>query len=144
MRRLIAIAATAISLGGCASFSTPEYLTLDYYKSKPPTVQVQLESTPRGADARTSLGPGCKTPCAVSVPPPETGFTVSYSMPGMQPVSVPVQVTREPGGVFASDTFKVAPNPVMAEMRPVPPPPKPQKPMRPKRKKPKDAAPDPG
>ena len=41
-------------------------------------VQVQLESTPPGADATTSLGPGCKTPCSVSVPAPDAGFTVTF------------------------------------------------------------------
>ena len=130
MRRALAMAAVAISLAGCSSFSTDNW---NYFKSTPTTVQVQLESTPPGADAKTSIGPGCKTPCSVSVTPPETGFTVSYALPGMQPASVPVRVTREAGGMFASDTFKIAPNPVFAELQPVAPPPRAHKPMRPKR-----------
>jgi len=129
----------AFSLGGCSSFSMDNYSS--YFRSTPATVQVQLESTPPGADARTSIGPGCKTPCAVTILPPETGFTVSYAMPGMLGASVPVQVLKEAGGTFSSDPFKVSPNPVFAELRPVGPPPKPAKPMRPKRKKPA-AAPD--
>jgi hypothetical protein len=140
MRRVIAIAAAGLTLAGCSSFSTPEYLTVDYYKPKPPTAQVQLESTPSGAEARTSIGPGCKTPCSVSITPPDTGFTVSYSMPGREPVTVPVQVTRIEGGLFSSGTVKVDPNPVIAELRLPAPPPKAQKPMRPKRKKPNDTA----
>ena len=64
MRRAIAIAVAGASLGGCSSFS------LDAFKPTPPTVQLQLESIPPGADAVTSLGPGCKTPCAVAVSPP--------------------------------------------------------------------------
>ncbi len=125
----------AISLGGCSSFSMDN---LNYFKSTPPTVQVQLESTPPGADARTSVGPGCKTPCAVTITPPEGSFTVNYTLPGTQGASVPVQVIRESGGTFSSDTFKVSPNPVFAELRPAGPPPKPPraKPMHPKRKKP--------
>ena len=147
MRRVFAIAAAATSLAGCSS--APDYLKLDYYKSTPPPIQLQLESTPPGAEARTSLGPGCKTPCSVSVAPADgvTSFLVNYSMPGVQLTSVPVQVIREPGGVFASDTFKVSPNPVVADLRPPPPPPKPAKPIRPKRKKPAAApadAADPG
>jgi hypothetical protein len=97
MRRVVAMAITgtilAVGLGGCSSFS------LDYFKSTPPTVQVQLESNPPGADARTSLGPGCKTPCAVSVPAPDTGFSVSYALPKFQPATVPVQVIHNPGDV---------------------------------------------
>jgi len=140
MRRVIAIAAAGLSLAGCSSFSTPDYLTLDYYRSKPPTALVQLESTPPGAEARTSVGPGCKTPCSVSIIPPEGSFTVSYTMPGREPATVPVQVIREAGGVFAADTIKVSPNPVIAELR-VPAPPPSAKPMRPKkRKQPADAA----
>jgi hypothetical protein len=141
MRRVIAIAATAVSLAGCSS--TPDYLKLDYYKSAPPTVQLQLESTPPGADARTSIGPGCKTPCSVTVTPGDgmTSFLVNYSMPGKQPAGVPVSVIRTDGGTFSSGTVKVEPNPVMAELQPMGPPPKPAKPMRPKRKKPAAQAP---
>ena len=123
----------AITLGGCSSFSTDSW---NYFKSTPPTVQVQLESTPPGADARTSIGPGCKTPCAVSVTPPEAGFTVNYAMAGREAATVPVQVTKESGGAFSADTFKVSPNPVFAELHPVGPPPKAARPMYPKRKKP--------
>ena len=141
MRRVIAIAAAAITLAGCSSFSSSD--SFSYFRSAPPPVQVQLESTPPGADARTSLGPGCKTPCRVSVTPPEgsTSFLVNYSMPGVQPASVPVQVIKESGGMFSADRFRVSPNPVMAELRPPPPPPKPEhKPMRPRRPKPAAAA----
>ena len=67
MHRVIAIAVAGASLAGCSSFS------MDYFKSAPPPVQVQLESVPSGADATTSVGPGCKTPCSVSVPAPD-GF----------------------------------------------------------------------
>jgi hypothetical protein len=138
MRRAIVVAATAISLAGCSSSDT-----FSYFKSAPPTIQVQLESTPPGADARTSLGPGCKTPCSVSVTPPDgvTSFLVNYSMAGLQPASVPVRVVRVDGGMFSSNTVKAEPNPVVTELRPPPPPPAPAKPMRPKRKKPPAEAP---
>lgn len=132
MRRAIALAAAAISLAGCSSFSGS-----NYFSSTPPTVQVQLESTPPGADARTSIGPGCKTPCSVAITPPDSGFTVSYSMPGREPVTVPVQVMRTEGSLFSSGTVKVTPNPVITELQPIAPPPRAvRKPMRPKRKKP--------
>ncbi len=67
MRRVIAIAAAGASLAGCSSFS------FDAFRSTPPTVQVQLESVPSGADALTSLGPGCKTPCSLAVSVPQPG-----------------------------------------------------------------------
>src|SRR3984893_10528615 len=106
MRRVIAIAATGLSLAGCSSFST------DYFKSTPPTMQVQLESAPPGADARTSLGPGCKTPCSVAVTPPDTGFSVNYTLNRFLPVTVPVQVIRNPGDFSTPASTTIDPNPV--------------------------------
>jgi hypothetical protein len=44
--------------------------------------------------------------------------------------------------MFSSNTLKVEPNPVVAELQPIGPPPKPAKPMRPKPKKPATAPAD--
>jgi hypothetical protein len=137
MRRVIVIAAMGFSLAGCSSFS------MDAFKSTPPTVQVQLDSVPPGADARTSLGPGCKTPCSVAVPVSDSGFSVSYTLNKFQPATVPVQVIRVPGDFSTAASTTVDPNPVVAELQPAGPPPKPARRMlRPKKpKKPKgDAA----
>jgi hypothetical protein len=134
MRRAIAIAFTGISLAGCSSFS------LDSFKPKPPLVQVQLESAPPGADATTSLGPGCKTPCSVNVPAPDAGFAVTFALPKFLPVTVPVQVIRTPGDFTSEASTVIEPSPVFAELKPAGPPPKARKPMRPKPKKRKAAA----
>jgi len=136
MRRVVVIAVAGLSLAGCSSFS------LDAFKSAPPTVQVQLESNPPGADAKTSLGPGCKTPCSVSVPAPESdNFSVSYALAKYQTATVQVQVTRTSGGLTSPDTAAAEPNPVVAELQPLAPPPKARKPMRPKKPRaPKAAA----
>src|ERR1700759_5466498 len=108
MLRVIVIAVTGISLAGCSSFS------MDMFKSTPPTVQVQLDSTPQGADAKTSLGPGCKTPCTVTVTPPDdTGFSVTYTMDKFEPATVPVSVTHVSGGLTSSATVNIDPNPVV-------------------------------
>ena len=141
MRRVIAIAVAGASLCGCSSMPS-----LDMFKSTPPTMQVQLESAPPGADAKTSLGPGCKTPCSVSVPAPDTGgFSVSYALNKYQPATVQVQVIRNSGGLTDSATATTDPNPVFAELQPAGPPPKPpRKPMRPKKPKQSKAAAAPG
>lgn len=133
MRRVIVIAATGLSLAGCSSFPS-----MDVFKSTPPSVLVRLELVPSGADARTSLGPGCKTPCSVSVTPPDggTGFTVNYSLPRYLPASVQVQVFRTGGDLFTSATLSVDPNPVNAALQPEAPPPRAHKVMRPKKRKP--------
>ncbi|MHC2335336.1 hypothetical protein [Bradyrhizobium sp. USDA 4454] len=133
MRRIIVFAAAGLSLAGCSSFSW------DSFKSAPPPMQVQLDSAPQGADAVTSLGPGCKTPCSVSVPTPEANFTVTFNMPKFQPATVPVTVTRTPGDFTSPATTTLDPSPVFAELQPAGPPPRAHKAMRPK-KKPKPAA----
>jgi hypothetical protein len=139
MHRVIAVVIAGASLGGCSSFS------LDYFKPTPPTIQVQLESTPPGADARTSVGPGCKTPCSVSVAAPDTGFSVSYSLNKFQPATVQVQVIRNPGDLASPATTVTDPNPVFAELAPAGPPPKAERKMRPRKPRaPKPAAAAPG
>jgi len=92
MLRVILIAIAGASLGSCSSYSLG-----DFFKYTPPSIQVQLESSPSGADARTSVGPGCNTPCSVSVPAPDTGFSVTYTLNKYQPTTVPVNVIRNPG-----------------------------------------------
>ena len=140
MRRVIVIAVAGASLVGCSSFS------FDALKPAPPALQIQLDSVPSGADARTSLGPGCKTPCSVAVTAPDSGFTVTYTLNKFQPATVPVQVIHIPGDFSTPASTTFDPNPVVAELQPAGPPPraarktilKPKKP-----KPPKGAAPAP-
>ncbi len=136
MRRVIVIAVAGASLAGCSSFSW------DSLKPTPPALQVQLDSVPPGADARTSLGPGCKTPCSVAVPAPDAGFSVTYTLNKFQPATVPVQVIRIPGDFSTPASTTIDPNPVVAELQPAGPPPRaPQKMLKPKKpKKPKGTA----
>jgi hypothetical protein len=127
------MAVAGASLAGCSSFS------LDSFKPTPPTVQVQLESVPPGAEARTSLGPSCKTPCSVAVPAPDAGFSVTYTLNKFQPATIPVQVIHVPGDFTTPASTNMDPNPVVAELQPAGPPPraarkmlKPKKPKAPK------------
>ena len=131
MRRVVVIAVAGASLAGCSSFS------LDSFKPAPPTVQVQIDSIPSGADAKTSVGPGCKTPCSVAVPALDGGFSVTYTMDKFLPVTVPVQVINIPGDFSTPASTTIDPNPVVAELQPAGPPPKP---VRRKPKQPKSAA----
>lgn len=135
MRRVIGIAVAGFSLAGCSSFS------MDSFKPTPLPIQVQFESTPPGADAHTSVGPGCKTPCSIAVPAPDDGFTVTFTLPKFQPATVPVQVIRIPGDITSPGSTNVDPNPVFAELQPAGPPPKSaRKMMKPKKPKPPKAA----
>jgi hypothetical protein len=132
MRRVIVIAVAGASLAGCSSFS------LDAFKPTPPTVQVQLNSEPPGADAVTSVGPSCKTPCSVAVQAPDTGFSVTYTLNKFQPVTIPVQVIRTPSDLTTPASMTFDPNPVVAQLQPAGPPPKAarRKVLKPKKPKP--------
>lgn len=128
--RIIVVVAAGLGLAGCSSFSMPDML-----KSTPPVVTVQLESLPAGAEARTSTGESCKTPCSVSVTA-ENNFSVTFSLPKYQSETVSAQVIRDP----SNPGFNVVdPNPVYAELQLAPPPAKGRK-AAPKAKKPKAAA----
>jgi PEGA domain len=117
MRKIVVVAAS-LGLAGCSSFSTPEM-----FKSAPPTVAIQLESQPAGAEARTSGGQTCQTPCSLSIPV-EGDFTVTFSLPKYTPETVPVQVVRQQqdGLTGSAIPATVDPNPVYAELQLAPPP----------------------
>ncbi|MCP3461054.1 SHOCT domain-containing protein [Bradyrhizobium sp. CCGUVB23] len=138
MRRVIAIAAAGLSLTGCTSFSSSDPLpSLSDALSRPPpaALQLQLVSTPPGANALTSLGPGCTTPCSVALQAPETGFsttsefTISYTMDGFLPATMVVQVVHVGGSLAAPPSTKINPNPVVAVLQAVAPTPNPTKKM---------------
>jgi len=135
MRRVIVIAVAGFSLTGCGS------LSWDAFKSTPPIVQVRLESVPPGADALTSLGPGCKTPCSVGIAAADASFSVTYTMNKFQPVTIPVQVTQIPGDFTTNGSTRIDPNPVVAQLQPSGPPPRPARKMhRPRKPKPPKGA----
>lgn len=118
MRRVILIAGASVALAGCGSLSMP---SMDFLKPTPPSATVRLESVPPGADARTSLGPGCKTPCAVSVQTAES-FTVTYTLDKYQPQTVSVQTLQQSGDFGSGSSVTTDPNPVFAELQPAAPP----------------------
>jgi len=120
MYRVILIALAVLSLGGCASFS------FDFFRPAPQTVTLQLESTPPGADATTSIGPGCKTPCTVTIPAGEN-FSVTFALNKFSPETVPVQIIKQPGE-FAGPPIVIAePNPVVVQLQLAKPPKRPAK-----------------
>src|SRR5690242_3217415 len=136
MRRVIAIALAGASLLGATSLGGCSSMSWDVFKSTPPTVQVRLESNPPGADATTSLGQGCKTPCSVSAPAPDAPFTVAFALRKHQPTSVPVNAIRNPGHFTPPASVTTDPNPVFAELQPAAPPKPVRKPHRPQKPKP--------
>src|SRR5262249_32636123 len=65
------------------------------------------ESEPPGADARTTGGQGCRTPCSLTVTA-QGNFNVNFTLNGYQPQSVTAQVVAPDD--IRSDEFGGAPN----------------------------------
>jgi PEGA domain len=124
MRIAIVIALAALC-GGCATVT------------RGMTSQVQIQSDPPGAEARTSMGHVCSTPCTLQFNRKDE-FVVTITKPGFHTEEIPV-VTRVAGagaagfagnvilgGVvgMAADaasgaTLEHFPNPVIATLEPV-------------------------
>lgn len=121
MNRVAVAIVASLALAGCSSFAPGDWLpsmSLGGGGGYP----VKLESDPPGAEARTSLGPACRTPCTVAVPGRDD-FTVTFAIAGYEPQTVPVSLVRSGG--FGSDftsAVQFAPNPVFAQLEPAPPP----------------------
>ncbi len=114
MRRVFLLTAAGLSLAGCSSFST------DAFKSAPEPVTVQFESTPPGAEVKTSVGPACTTPCSLPIVT-EGNFEATFTLPKFQPTTVPVTVTRVPGDFTQAARTVVEPSPVAVELAPATP-----------------------
>src|SRR5437763_14242348 len=119
MKRAGRIAACGMSLAAVSSMpSSMQFDTPSFMKSAPAATTMQFESEPAGAEARTSLGQACRTPCTQAVTANE--FTVSFSLPGYQPQTVPVRVVDAADGSEAEGA-RLGPNPVFVEFLPAGP-----------------------
>jgi hypothetical protein len=128
MSRVIAVVACGFILAAC-SMSMPSF---DFFKSSPATELLRIESEPPGADARTSLGQTCRTPCEMTVPA-NSELAVTVAMTGYQPQTLPVRAAGP-----SSDSH-MQPNPLYVELQPAAPV-KPAKPAAPPPKKRTSAA----
>jgi len=90
---------------------------------------IDLDSTPSGAEATTSLGGSCHTPCSLEVTA-EGPFTVTFTHEGFEPTTMTVKIQHAKMGVSER---QFSPNPLLASLAPVepppPPPPPPKKPV---------------
>src|SRR6266446_2964798 len=118
MGRLIAVVAWGFMLAACSA--TMPNLNLDFMKSAPQAETLAIESEPPGAEAKTSLGQSCLTPCQLSVQP-GSEFSVTLALSGYQPQTVSVRPEAE--GATAAP--RLAPNPVHVDLQAVAPPKKP-------------------
>jgi hypothetical protein len=120
MKRIAVIAACGLSLAACSSMpdmpSMPSWMELP--KGAPAATTMQFESEPAGAEAKTSLGQSCRTPCSLAVSASE--FTVNFTMQGYQPQTVPVRIvtSTETNSEGETSPPRLVPNPVFVELQP--------------------------
>lgn len=126
MYRVLTIVSGALALAACSS--TSDWLNLDALKPAPIMDTVRFESEPPGAEAKTSNGQTCRTPCALALPV-NSPLTVTFTLNGYQPESESLEPTTNSGG-----PTELRPNPVLVELTPAPPPPKPAKKPAPRKK----------
>ena len=118
MSRVIAIMACGFMLTACSA--TMPSLSLDFMKSAPQAETLAIESEPPGAEAKTSVGQSCRTPCQLPAQPGRE-FSVTLALSGYQPQTVSVR----PEADGASATPRLAPNPIHVTLQVVAPPKKP-------------------
>jgi hypothetical protein len=78
----------------------------DAFKPKPTTTLLLIQSSPSNAEARTSLGKTCRTPCTMLIGA-AGDFTVSFTLDKYMPQTLTVHSTMSEGG------YTTAPSPVL-------------------------------
>ncbi len=110
MYRVIAIVGAGLVLAACSTDSK------NIFGFEPAKDTVRFESEPPGAEAKTSSGETCRTPCALAMPA-DKPFTVTFTLTGYQPDTEQLQLASMGDG-----TSKLRPNPVLVHLTAVPPP----------------------
>jgi hypothetical protein len=116
---VVAVASLGIGVAGCSVSSWMPSWDLSFPSAPPPASTIQLESEPAGADAKSSIGPGCRTPCALTVATANP-FTVTFALPGYQPQTIPVAPRPTVEQREAGQALKFDPDPVYAQLEPIP------------------------
>jgi hypothetical protein len=119
MYRVFAVIGVALFLAGCSSdsdvFKNTDWFKSGSFRMEPVLETVRFESEPPGADAKTSTGQSCRTPCALALPGNKP-FDVTFTLAGFQPDVEKVELFG-----IGDGTTQLRPNPVLAELTPLPP-----------------------
>jgi len=103
MSRVIAVVACGFTLAACST-------SLESQRPLPAKQSLWIESQPPGAEAKTSLGQSCRTPCGLEMQGMDE-FSLTLTLKGYQPQTVSVRKDE-------ADSSKLAPNPVKVELQP--------------------------
>jgi hypothetical protein len=122
--RGLAVVMCGLELAACSSM--PGF---NAFQSKPTTTVLLIKSSPAGAEAQTSLGGTCRTPCTMAIGA-ANDFTVSFVRDGYVPQTVTVHATMS-GGFMTAPSPRFDPESVFVTLEPVPQPEAPKKRQRP-------------
>jgi len=112
------VALLGIGLAGCGNWM-PSW-DLKFPSAPPPASTVQVESEPAGAEAKSSVGPSCRTPCSLTIAS-ASPFTVTFTLSGYESQTVPVAPRPTGDPREASEALKFDPDPVYAQLEPTAP-----------------------
>src|SRR5215510_1725371 len=108
MYRVLVIAGGALALAACSS--SPDWI--GGVKSGGMLDTVSFESEPPGAEAKTSSGQTCRTPCSLALPV-ESPLTVTFTLNGYAHESEKLEMIQATG-----EPPRFGPNPVVVELSP--------------------------
>ncbi len=138
--RVILVLSGALALAACESApdwtKPPDWMKVntDAFKPQPYTDTVRFESEPPGAEAKTSTGQTCRTPCALALPA-NAPITVTFTLNGYRPETERIELIASTAALDdAPHPAQLQPNPVTVELTPAPPPARPGKKPAPKTK----------
>jgi hypothetical protein len=111
---MFAVALAGLGLASCGTTSTPAPAStststssgfFNAFKEKPTKTLLLIESNPGGAQATTSFGQTCTTPCTMLIGE-SNDFTVTFTLPGYVSQTLTVHAKMNSGG------WTAAPSPV--------------------------------
>jgi hypothetical protein len=114
--RAFAIVMCGFGLAACSTSTIPGF---DALKPKPTTTVLLLQSAPADAEARSSLGGDCRTPCTMAIGV-AGDFTVSFARDGYEPQTVTVHSTMSDGGFMTAPSPRLDPDPVSVTLERLP------------------------
>ena len=122
--RALAVVTCSLALASCSSMAMR-----DAFKPKPPTSLLFVESYPSGAEARSSLGKTCHTPCTMQIGAADD-FKVSFALNGYMPQTLTVHSTMSKGGFMEATSPVLDPASLFATLELVASQASPRKPSR--------------
>ena len=111
---LLALVICGSGLAACGSTTMPSF---DAFKPKPTTTTLLIQSNPAGANARSSLGATCLTPCNMAIGT-AGDFTISVARDGYEPQTITVHSTMSEGGYTTPASPTLDPNIVSVALKP--------------------------